>query len=454
MQRYSFYDVIALLVTLAGIGFVGSGLITNPFVAQMMSGGQAIDRLDVLWGYLLWSVALGVCVIVLAGQLGRSPRGDGLVVLALLLSAMILADRYLLAKLGLPLWEHDPALRYRHRAGAVRLVNPNEANGRVYVINRHGHHDEEISVDKPEGELRGLMLGDSVTMGYGVVHEETYATQLERILSQRDRAYRFHQMINTGVHGYSTRQERQVLERSLRFEPDFVALGFCMNDVTEPFIVDEELGGTGIDYHAVSQTPSRALGFLLNETGFGRLAQLIQARGTTLQAEKLREIFDVRAMAAGLQTEPRFIEAWALVRGELDRIHALVKSKGLPFVLLIFPFDFQLIGEPSLRAPQDLLKAWAAERGVDAIDLTPVLRDAVYSDPELMAAMRARGYDTETIEKFYEWRKRIYFFDEDHFTVEGNRLVAEQIYEWLASRGLVGEAPASGPSSATARHQL
>ena len=31
----------------------------------------------------------------------------------------------------------------------------------------------------------------------------------------------------------------------MRFEPDFVAVGFCLNDVTEPFLIDERLGGVG-----------------------------------------------------------------------------------------------------------------------------------------------------------------------------------------------------------------
>ncbi len=60
-----------------------------------------------------------------------------------------------------------------------------------------------------------------------------------------------------------------MLKEAMRFNPDFAMIGFCINDLTEPFVVNRDLGGVGIDYQDVLQTSNRLLSYLFNETGFG-----------------------------------------------------------------------------------------------------------------------------------------------------------------------------------------
>jgi hypothetical protein len=52
----------------------------------------------------------------------------------------------------------------------------------VYETNSFGLRDVEFSLAKPEGTLRIVCLGDSVTYGAGVPFDETYEQQLERAL--------------------------------------------------------------------------------------------------------------------------------------------------------------------------------------------------------------------------------------------------------------------------------
>lgn len=436
MRTFTGREIGGGLLSLMGLGILASGVVRSPWVAGRFGGPGALDRMDVLLGYSLWAFGIGVLVFVLGSLFSRSPKHDGLVMLTLMLAGVILADRYVLASFGLPLWEHDPVLRYRHRPGVTRWIHPGDPSLGQYHINDYGQHDVAFPITKPEGELRGLMIGDSVTMGYGVPHEATYATQLEKLLAAHDKTHAQHQAINTGVHGYSTFQERVVLEDALRFQPDFIVVGFCLNDVTEPFIVDAELGGTGVDYHAVQQTPSAALGWLLNETGVGRVIQTLQTRGKTLEAEKRHERYDVRAMALGSETEPRFVEAWKFIEQDLERIYAIAEKEEKPLLVLVFPFTFQLLAEDALKTPQRIVLDHAKRHGVDAIDVLPEFESALFDDPELLAAMRTK-YDDEAIRKFYAWKIREYFFDQDHFTAKGNALVAKQIYGWLAEEGLV-----------------
>lgn len=423
------------LLTLIGLGILGSAVVKSPWLASRLQGPAAVDRLDVLLGYSIWAAVIGVFVLVLAQLFVRAPKLDGFVMLTLMAAGFVLADRYLLAQHGLPLWEHDPVLHYRHRPNVSRLVNPLNPSLGSYVINADGHHDDPIPVAKPEGELRGLMIGDSVTMGYGVTHAATFSSHLEKVLAERDASHTAWQAINTGVHGYSTAQERIVLEKELRFEPDFIVLGFCLNDVTEPFIVDTELGGTGVDYHAVQQSPSAAFGWVINETGFGRLIQKLQSRGKSLDAEKRQERYNVRAMALGSETEPRFIEAWKLIERDLEGIYAIAKREKKPLLVLVFPFTFQLVAEDALKTPQRIVVEHARAHGVAAIDVLPAIEAAIFDDPALLAEMKSR-YDDERIREFYNWKIREYFFDQDHFTTKGNRIIAELIYGWLADEGL------------------
>lgn len=443
MSTFTGRQVGSLVVSLVGLGIVISGIPGAPGIWGWWAGANGIDRADVVGQYFWWSLIIGIGFIVAAQVFERTARYDNLLSLGMVVGLLVAGDRFLLARAGLPLWKHDPVLRYRHRPGAVRRVHPGAPRDRTHVINRFGHHDTEFPVEKPTGELRGLILGDSVTMGYGVPYRETFSAQLEGLLAKRDRKHPRHEVINTGVHGYATAQEKVVLERSLRFDPDYVVLGFCMNDVVEPFVVDAELGGVGLDYHEVTQTPSPVMGWLLNETGVGRRVQGLQARGKTREAEKRKEIYGVRDMAVGLETEPRFKEAWALVERSLDEIVRITRARDLPLLLVAFPYTFQLKGDDTLRTPQRKLREFAESRGIDYIDFTPAFRRAIYFDPELVQFMKSRGFDEETIDKFFSWRYGLHFFDEDHFQEAGHQIVAEGIYDWLGRRGLVQTATAA-----------
>jgi len=98
---------------------------------------------------------------------------------------------------------------------------------------------------------------------------ETFANQLERMLPASVLGYNTYQVINAGVSGYSTFQYLEVLKRSMKFSPDFIAIGFCMNDVTEPYKVSKSFGGSGLDYHGVLQLSQPWIDYVVNETGFG-----------------------------------------------------------------------------------------------------------------------------------------------------------------------------------------
>jgi lysophospholipase L1-like esterase len=107
----------------------------------------------------------------------------------------------------------------------------------------------------------------------------------------------------------------------------------------------------------------------------------------------------------------------------------------------VFPYTFQL-ADPSLRAPQEILARHAAAHNVDVIDTTDDFARAVFDDPELVRYLRSKGKGGDEILAYHRFRADRYFFDENHFTGAGNRLVAERLYDYLQRKGLVGAAGA------------
>ncbi len=427
------------IVVLLGVFSLLSGLWLNPMVGRIMKGSIVVDYADVLTGYFWCSSLVGAMLVALGIRVRRGESWlDNIVVLAIMVGSIVLLDRYLLTRFGLPIFAYDHELRYHNRPNVVRtLARSGRPNDRQ-IINRWGFHDTDFPLEKPPREFRALMLGDSVTMGYGVTYPETFSAHLERLLDARDRKYASHQVINTGVHGYSTFQQRRVLERSLIFSPDIVIVGFCMNDVTEPFVVDKEYGGTGLDYHGISQTPNPVVGWFANETGFGRLVQMLQRRSTNLQAERRLEQYNVRRMAAESRTSPRMQEAWRILLHQMGDLYDVADRRGIPVVLVIFPFTFQLADE-RMRTPQSILAQHAAARGVDIIDTTDDLTKVVFDDPKLVEYLRQKGKSPDEILAYHRHIANRFFLDEVHFTEAGHRIVSQRLFDYLVRKGFVGD---------------
>jgi hypothetical protein len=97
-------------------------------------------------------------------------------------------------------------------------------------LNSHGLRDEEISLIKSRDEKRILMLGDSVTFGWGVDQGKTVSDHMEVLL--KETTGENWQVINAGVNGYNSEQEATYFRiKGVLFSPDIVILIFVNNDV-------------------------------------------------------------------------------------------------------------------------------------------------------------------------------------------------------------------------------
>lgn len=434
---YSHRRIASVFIVL-GVLTLLSGLIINPWTGSLYRG-EIINFADVMLKYFVSSMALGVLIIACGFLMRRFEAKwiGGLSVLILVLSAVVLSDRLLLARYGLPLWMADEQNHYKHRPSTTRQWK-RQYGGKIIHINRYGHHDDEFPVEKPEGEFRGVVIGDSVAMGDGVSRDETFSNQLEVVLNQNHGNGRTFQIINTGVQGYSTFHQYNVLKDSLRFDPDFIAAQFCLNDLTEPLVVDTRYGGVGVDYHGVAQAPSRLFSYLLNETGYGRLVQNIRDRGKSVELEQRWELFNTEKAALATVDDPAFAQGWELTLSSFGNIYDLAAENDIPVLLLICPHTFQLVGD-RYRNPQRILTAHARSKNVDVIDMTPVFEELIFD--ENLAPLVEAGTPFEELEKLYGDNMRKYIFDHVHYTSEGHGVVAAELYEYMSGKYSFGAAP-------------
>jgi len=98
------------------------------------------------------------------------------------------------------------------------------------AINSHGWRDKEYSLEKHEGVVRIMMLGDSVTLGWGAPPEGITSNILEDLLNHQPNG-RQYEVLNTGIGNSNTAmQTAYFLHTGYQFSPDMVILNYFIND--------------------------------------------------------------------------------------------------------------------------------------------------------------------------------------------------------------------------------
>jgi len=321
-------------------------------------------------------------------------------------------------------YEPDPYTGFRLKPYGIGYFQ----NGIPAVANRHGHRDEEVSLEKPSGVFRILVLGDSFTVGANVRQEEAYPQVLERLLNAEARGRRY-EVVNTAVGGWEPFQYAQYYEYyGRRFTPDLVLVGFFVgNDAYNQLDRVEELPtavlGRRVSRRAAAHplTPVRV--WLLEHSHLARrLFQ--QATPHALVFTRTRcDAFSEEYLAVQRERLSNHLrrdaEREALVANsiaQIERIQRLTAAEGIPLLLVLLPDENQL--NPALQArlipaaererydftmPQALLRERFAALGLPTLDLLPVFQQ----DP------------------------RCLYMNDTHWTPEGHLLAAQAIAAWL-----------------------
>lgn len=117
----------------------------------------------------------------------------------------------------------DPQIGHEHIPGAKVYVM-----GTDVEINSKGLRDREFPYERPSGRTRILMLGDSITFGWGVTCEETSSKRLERLLKEQGFDV---EVINTGIGNTNTEmQVAYFMTEGYKYNSDIVILNYFIND--------------------------------------------------------------------------------------------------------------------------------------------------------------------------------------------------------------------------------
>lgn len=326
-------------------------------------------------------------------------------------------------------FEPDPYMGVRIKANSKgSYYNDITANS-----NSHGHRDKDVSLLKPEGVYRVLIIGDSFSVGANVEEWEAYPGVLEEMLTQQLATEI--EVINAGVGGYSPWQYAQYLEHyGLEFEPDLVVVGFFVgNDVI-------------VDRFSLEQTQSAVMGRRVrreSSTGplikakvffyeYSHIARMYMNLGIPVNIDFRRQSCDdfipiyINIQKNRLPVHLREMEETAAVVAaknidQILRMRDLAISSGSKFIVVMLPDENQL--NPDLQKqvietgkenaydfsmPQGMLRAAFAAEDIPVIDLLSTFQD----DP------------------------RCLYMNETHWTPSGHKLAAQRIFDELLKLNL------------------
>jgi lysophospholipase L1-like esterase len=318
-----------------------------------------------------------------------------------------------------------------------------ELNAGKYGISSQGLRDDEVAIPKPDGTLRILVLGDSVTFGPNVPKQGTYPNRLERLLQNQ---YGSVEVLNAGVTGYTAYNELQYyLSKGRAFEPDIVIVAFCMNDIVNPRrhwagytdkkLVDipdraipnleedkafwrEKLGGAtrtkADDVEEEKSLLERSALYSFVETRLPRLLQkedphaanaAASARRKRLEKEKRRRrahpnVPTYVSAEQGVSIEvllDRGSPEWQWLASIYDELHDAVKADNAIMMLAIFPLAYQL-DDSYPFIPQKQFKAYCEENDLICVDFLPVFKQ--HKKADIFFLQRPKYYDVWHIKDY------------------------------------------------------
>lgn len=301
------------------------------------------------------------------------------------------------------------------------------------AINSLGLRGDEISFHKPPHTIRIVAVGDSITFGYGIPVEDTYAKILERRLNESVPGGTRYEVLNGGTLGGSLGDYLHFLnQKAAELQPDIVLIGLCLNDI----LVYSEGGAIseiGAQWHGGNIPLTRRFShFVLRHSQlymfcYSRLKSFLYS-SRALDINKVRGS-DFLALAPPSEYQR---QAWGSSLGMLSQIAAFCREHGYRLVVVAFPMQMQLSAtelqfyrdkyhvrlsdETLFGEPQRRLREYAHAAGVTLVDLLPVYL----------------GYNPEDL----YLHNNMIPSDPTHPSIKGNQIAADEIFRVL--QGVVG----------------
>ena len=183
------------------------------------------------------------------------------------------------------------------------------------TLNAKGYRDTEHAVSKPSGRFRILILGDSMTFGWGIADKEIYPKLLA------DLAGPSVEVISLAQNGWSTADELTALEREgLNYQPDLVVIGAVTNDPAPPAT---EPSGQQPEWVLFKRVPLNLQFLNFMDYYLNRVGDILHLKYTYAEWEE--DIFDPRK---------QYRSQW---EHAVEKLHDLLEKERIPsyaFILI------------------------------------------------------------------------------------------------------------------------
>lgn len=246
-------------------------------------------------------------------------------------------------------------------------------------INSVGWRDKEYSLEKQDGALRIMMLGDSVTFGWGSPSQDVTAQGLEDLLNRR--GGRMYEILNTGIGNSNTAmQAAYFMHEGYKYRPDVVVLNYFINDA-EP-------------------TPVRARGWLIENS----LAAVFLAGRLDILMRTYFGRGDWKSYYRSLYLPD--LDGWRKARDAIARLAAFCRQEGMKLVIVNYPELHELSPYP-FQDVTALVKAEADANGLPHLDLLPAIaaedpRTLWVTDTDAHPNGKAAGYFARSLAAFFQ----------------------------------------------------
>ena len=236
-----------------------------------------------------------------------------------------------------------------------------------HKFNSAGWRDLEHSTEKPKDTFRILGLGDSYLFGQGIKREDICLSKLEGLLQKNEKVRRI-ECINTGISGFNTGNQRDLLlNRGLQYDPDLVIVFFVLNDVEPNMHRSDTRVEFFREYTALYQQPDTLSRYSrIWSWGRQRFLQNTQA------ASYIRDC---------VESFSEDSDNWKHSQQALNEIQQICTENDIGFLVAIFPFFVNLDGEYPFQSIHDIVRAHCEDAGIDVIDIRKAY--AGHSGPDL-----------------------------------------------------------------------
>lgn len=343
----------------------------------------------------------------------------------------------------------------RLRANAhVTIRNHWQTGERIEIAtNNLGYRGPQIG---PKQGKRFLFLGDSITLAAYQREENTFVRRIERMSRQDDLSW---ETVNAGVAGTSLKNSLSILvETGLSIKPDVVVLGFYLNDfldsygvyIDQPPAILKESWLASYLYKVISMhRPEPEIDYTafhpdknaVRKLDPAKIKQMQQAYFDTLKVIKAdmyyaehdrlsawQEDFFDQLQNAHLGAEHRKFyqqvldnfrdwggtwspHAWTYLQPLFYKLKRLSDQHDFQLLIVCFPVRPQVEATTRFDYPQRRLGEMAEILDIPYLDMLPVFTAAHRAGEGL-------------------------FLDHCHHTANGNRIIAESVYQFLVDQQL------------------